>query len=296
MIYQNILETIGNTPLVKINKINPSKKVNIYAKLEGQNPGGSVKDRIGLVMILAAEKSGELNFGKTILESTSGNTGIGLALAAAVKGYKVILTMSAGMSEERKRMLKALGARLIETDPAKGTDGAIIKAHEIYDANPNLYWMPNQFSNPNNPLAHYRGTAEEIIKDLPGITVFVAGMGTSGTLMGASRRLKEHNPSVKIIGVEPQLNHKIAGLKNMREAIVPKIYDEAKLDKKVVVYNEQAYATARQMALQEGIFVGMSSGAAMYAAIEEAKRLSGGEIVVLLPDRGEKYLSTKLYG
>jgi len=296
MIYQNILETIGHTPLVKINKINPNKKVNIYVKLEGQNPGGSVKDRIGLAMIEAAEKNGELTSDKIIIEPTSGNTGIGLALVAAVKGYKVILTMSAGMSEERKRMLKALGAMLIETDPAKGTDGAIIKAHDIYDADPNLYFMPDQFSNPNNPLAHYKGTAEEIVKDLPGITMFVAGMGTSGTLMGVSRKLKEYNPNIKIIGVEPQLNHKIAGLKNMKEAIVPEIYDEARLDKKVVVYNEQAYETARQMALQEGIFVGMSSGAAMYAAIEESKKMEEGEIVVLLPDRGEKYLSTELFG
>ncbi|MDD4271478.1 MAG: cysteine synthase family protein [Patescibacteria group bacterium] len=295
MLYQNILEAIGKTPLVKINKINPNKKVNIYAKLEGQNPGGSTKDRIGLFMIEAAEKSGELTRDKIILEPTSGNTGIGLAMVAAVKGYKIILTMSAGMSQERKRMLKALGAELIETDPLKGTDGAIIKARELYGANPGLYWLPNQFGNPNNPLAHYKGTAEEIIKDLPGITMFVAGMGTSGTLMGIGRRLKEHNPNIKILGVEPQFNHKIAGLKNMKEAIVPEIYNEAELDKKVVVYNEPAYETARQLALQEGIFIGVSSGAAMYAAMEEAKKMASGEIVALFPDRGEKYLSTDLF-
>jgi len=295
MLYQNILETIGNTPLVKINKINPNKKVNIYVKLEGQNPGGSVKDRIGLAMIEAAEKDGELTRDKIIIEPTSGNTGIGLALVAVVKGYKVILTMSAGMSEERKRMLKVLGAELIETDPSKGTDGAIIRVHEMFDADPGRYWMPNQFSNPNNPLAHYLGTAEEIIKDLPGITMFVAGMGTSGTLMGISRKLKEYNSNIKILGVEPQFGHKIAGLKNMKEAIVPEIYDEAKLDKKVVVYNEEAYETARQMAIKEGIFVGMSSGAAMFAAIREAEKMVSGEIVVLLPDRGEKYLSTGLF-
>jgi len=295
MIYQNILEAIGNTPLIKINKLNSNNKVAIYAKLEGQNPGGSIKDRIGLAMILAAEKSGDLTKNKTILEPTSGNTGIGLALVAAIKGYKIILTMSAGMSVERKKMLRALGAQLIETDPNKGTDGAIIKAHEIYDADPDLYWMPNQFSNPNNPLAHYNGTAEEIIKDLPNITMFVAGMGTSGTLMGVSRKLKEHNKNIKILGVEPQFGHKIAGLKNMQEAIVPEIYNESQLDKKVVVYNEQAYETARQMALQEGIFVGMSSGAAMFAAIEEASQMVSGKIVVLLPDRGERYLSTTLF-
>jgi len=296
MLYQNILETIGNTPLVKINKINSNKKVNIYAKLEGQNPGGSTKDRIGMFMIEAAKKNGELTRDKIILEPTSGNTGIGLAMVAAVKGYKIILTMSAGMSEERKKMLKAFGAKLIETDPAKGTDGAIVKANEMYSTNPSLYWMPNQFSNPNNPLAHYKSTAEEIIKQLPNINMFVAGMGTSGTLMGISRRLKEYNKNIKILGVEPQFNHKIAGLKNMKEAIVPKIYNEAELDKKVVVNNEQAYETTRQLALQEGIFVGVSSGAAMYAAIQEAKNMKNGEIVALFPDRGEKYLSTDLFG
>lgn len=295
MLYQNILETIGQTPLVKINRINPNKKVNIYAKLEGQNPGGSTKDRIALSMILAAENDGSLTKDKIIIEPTSGNTGIGLAMVAAVKGYKIILTMSAGMSDERKRMLKALGAELVETDPAKGTDGAIIKAQEIYKSDPSHYWMPNQFDNPNNPLAHYKGTAEEIIKDLPNVTMFVAGMGTSGTLMGISRRLKEHNENIKILGVEPQFGHKIAGLKNMKEAIVPEIYDQARLDKKIVVYNEQAYKTARQLALQEGIFVGMSSGAAMYAAIREAEKMQSGEIVALLPDRGEKYLSTELF-
>lgn len=295
MLYQNILETIGNTPLVKINKINPNKKVNIYAKLEGQNPGGSTKDRIALFMIEAAERTGELTRDKIILEPTSGNTGIGLAMVAAVKGYKIILTMSAGMSKERKKMLKAFGAELTESDPAKGTDGAIIKANEMYDNNPSLYWMPNQFSNSNNPLAHYKSTAEEIIRQLPSINMFVAGMGTSGTLMGISRRLKEYNKNIKILGVEPQFNHKIAGLKNMKEAIVPEIYNEAELDKKVVVYNEQAYKTSRQLALQEGIFVGVSSGAAMHAAIQEAKNMDNGEIVVLLPDRGEKYLSTDLF-
>jgi cysteine synthase len=295
MIYQNILEMIGNTPIVKINKLNPNKNVAIYAKLEGRNPGGSVKDRIALAMITAAEQSGELTPEKIILEATSGNTGIGLALVGAVKGYKIALTMSAGMSEERKKILKAFGAELIETDPAKGTDGAILKAHEMRDSNPEKYWMPNQFDNPNNPLAHYQGTAEEIIKQTPDITVFVAGIGTSGTLMGVSKKLKEYNPKIKIIGVEPQFNHKIVGLKNMKEAIVPGIYNEDWLDEKIVVLNEQAYATARELTLKEGIFVGMSSGAAMYGAIETAKSIDSGTIVTLFPDRGEKYVSTVLF-
>lgn len=295
MIYQNILETIGHTPLVKINRLNSNKKINIYAKLEGQNPGGSVKDRIALSMVTEAEITGELTKDKIILEPTSGNTGIGLALVGLVKDYKIALTMSAGMSEERKKMLRALGAELVETDPLKGTDGAIMKAREMYEAEPKKYWMPYQFDNPNNPLAHYKGTAQEIIEDLPDIDYFVAGIGTSGTLMGTGKRLKEYHKNIQIIGIEPQQDHKIAGLKNMREAIVPKIYDELALDKKITVYNEQAYETARQLALQEGLFVGMSSGAAMFGALEFAKTVEAGNMVIIFPDRGERYLSTILF-
>ena len=295
MLYQNVLEQIGNTPLVKLNKLNSNPNVEIYAKLEGQNPGGSVKDRIALLMIEAAEKNGELTRDKIILEPTSGNTGIGLALVAAVKGYKAILTMSAGMSAERKKMLKALGANLIETPAEEGTDGAIKRAHAMLKEEPGKYFMPNQFDNPNNPLAHYNGTGAEIIKQLPEVTHFVAGMGTGGTLMGTSKRLKEYNKDIKIVGVEPQLNHKIAGLKNMKEAVVPKIYDEKKLDEKIVVYNDDAYETARKLALQEGIFAGMSAGAAVFGALRVAEKIPSGKIVVILPDRGEKYLSTILF-
>ncbi len=292
MKYNNILDQIGNTPIVKIKSSN--NNVNIYAKLEGQNPGGSVKDRIALSMIIAGEKSGELTKDKIILEPTSGNTGIGLALVGAVKGYRVTLTMSAGMSNERKKMLTALGAKLILTPAEERTDGAIKKAHEMIKNNPDKYWMPYQFDNPNNPLTHYNGTGVKIIKQVPDITHFVAGIGTGGTLMGIAKRLKEYNKNIKIIGIEPQLNHKIAGLKNMQESIIPKIYDEKKLDKKIVVNNEQAYETARQLAKQ-GIFVGMSSGAAMYGALQVAHKIKTGNIVVIFPDRGEKYLSTKLF-
>ncbi|MFA5318464.1 MAG: cysteine synthase family protein [Patescibacteria group bacterium] len=295
MLYKNILTFIGNTPIVKINKLNENRNVNIYAKLEGKNPGGSVKDRIALSMIEAAEKSSELTKNKIILEPTSGNTGIGLALVGAVKGYRVTLTMSAGMSDERKKILKALGAELILTSAEEGTDGAIKKAHTMLKKEPGKYWMPNQFDNPNNPLAHYNGTGVEIINQMPTITHFVAGMGTGGTLMGTGKRLKEYNPDIKIIGIEPQLDHKIAGLKNMKEAIVPKIYDEAKLDKKIVINNEDAYETARQLAKQEGIFVGMSAGAAMYGAMQIAKQIKSGNMVIIFPDRGEKYLSTILF-
>jgi S-sulfo-L-cysteine synthase (O-acetyl-L-serine-dependent) len=291
----SILDLIGNTPLVKINKLNKNKNVNIYAKLEGQNPGGSVKDRIALSMIEAAEKTGALTKDKIILEATSGNTGIGLALTGRLKEYKVLLTMSSAMSIERKRMLKAFGAEILETDPAKGTDGAIMKARELFQKNPNKFWMPNQFANEHNPLVHYHKTADEIIAQLPGITTFVAGMGTSGTLMGVSEKLKQHNPEIKIVGAEPEFGHKIQGLKNMKEAIVPEIYKEGKLDQKVVVNTEEAYKISQQLALQEGIFVGMSSGAAMPAALRTAEKMNSGNIVVVLPDRGEKYLSTKLF-
>jgi len=293
MKYDNILQLIGNTPLVRINKLNENSNVVIYAKLEGQNPGGSVKDRIALSMVENAEKRGELKTGMTILEPTSGNTGIGLAIVGIVKGYNVKLTMSSGMSQERKTMLKSLGVDLVETEAEKGTDGAIEKAREILNSSHGKYWMPYQFDNPANPSAHYHGTAVEILEQLPDITAFVAGMGTSGTLMGAGKRLKENG--VKIIGAEPQQKHKIQGLKNMHEAIVPRIYDESLLDEKITVFNEDAYETARQLALKEGIFAGMSSGAAMWAALQYAKTIEKGKIVVIFPDRGEKYLSTILF-
>ncbi|HHW28992.1 MAG TPA: cysteine synthase A [Syntrophomonadaceae bacterium] len=293
---ENILESIGHTPLVKIRRLNPNPRVTIAAKLEGTNPGGSVKDRIALYMITAAERKGELTKDKIILEPTSGNTGIGLAMIAAVKGYRMLVTMSEWMSEERRKMLEAFGAEIILTPGEKGTDGAIEKAHELYAKNPELYFMPNQYDNPSNVLAHYETTAIEIWEQTKGkITHFVAGMGTTGTLMGCSRRLKEFNPDIKIIGVEPFKHHKIQGLKNMKEAIVPKIYNPALLDEKINVADEDAFAMTRRLAREEGIFCGMSSGAAFHVAVELAKKLNEGLIVTLFPDRGEKYLSTPLY-
>lgn len=293
-IANNVLELIGETPMVRINRIAPAH-VQIYAKLEGQNIGGSVKDRIALSMIEAAERSGELG-GKIILEPTSGNTGIGLAIVAAAKGYPLTVTMSAGVSEERKRMLRALGATVIETDALKGTDGAIMKAHEIHDKEKEKYWMPNQFANANNPRAHYEGTAREILEQVPDLDVFVAGMGTSGTLMGVSKRLREGGRKIRIVATEPQIGHKIQGLKSLKEAIVPQIWEESAVDERIVVSDADAYATARELARKEGIFVGMSSGGAMWAALEVAKKIRGGKIVVIFPDRGEKYLSTVLFG
>lgn len=295
MLYENVLKMIGNTPMIKIGRINPNPNVNIYIKLEGQNPGGSVKDRIALSMIEAAEKSGELTKEKIILEPTSGNTGIGLAMVAAFKGYKIILTMSEGMSEERRRILKALGAEMVLTDKTKGTDGSIMKAREMLDENPEKYWMPNQFSNPENPMAHYQTTAEEILRDVPKITHFVAGMGTSGTVMGVSKKLREKIPRVKIIAVEPIFGHKLQGLKNMQEAIVPEIYNENSFDEKINVEDDKAHDVVRRIAREEGIFLGMSAGAALYVSLELAKKLKEGNIVMIAPDRGEKYVSTILF-
>ncbi len=293
---EDILKLIGNTPLVRINKLNKNKKVEVYAKLEGFNPGGSVKDRPALTMIEAAEKSGELTKNKIILEPTSGNTGIGLAMIAAVKGYKTLLVMPESVSIERRKILKAYGAEILLTDPKKGTDGAIEEAYELARNNPEKYFMPDQFNNENNWKAHYYGTAEEIWKQTKGkITMFIAGMGTTGTLMGVSRKLKEYNRDIKIIGVEPNLGHKIQGLKNMKEAYKPGIYEKKRLDEKININDKDAYETARIIAKKEGIFCGMSSGAAMFVALKKAEKLNNGLIVVLLPDGGEKYLSTPLF-
>jgi len=292
---KNILQLIGNTPLVKINRLNPNKKVELYAKLEFLNPGGSVKDRIALSMIEGAEKKKELTKNNIILEGTSGNTGIGLALVCAVKKYKLLLTMPESVSVERRKILKALGAEILLTPAKDGTDGAIEKAYEMARKN-KKYWLADQFNNPDNWKAHYYGTAEEIWQDTNGkITHFVGSMGTTGTLMGVSKRLKKHNPKIQIIGVEPFLGHKIQGLKNMKEAYKPGIYDKAQLDEKINVKDEDAYEMARKIAKQEGIFAGMSSGAAMFGASKIIKGFKEGLVVVLFPDGGERYLSTDLF-
>ncbi len=295
-IKNNILEAIGSTPLVKINRLNPNPNVLVAAKLEGNNPGGSVKDRPALYMLEMAEKTGVLTKDKIIIEPTSGNTGIGLAMVAAVKGYKLVVTMSEWMSMERRKTLSAFGAEIILTPGEKGTDGAIEKAYEIYESNPDLYFMPNQFANEFNALSHYDTTAMEIWEQTEGkITHFVAGMGTTGTLMGISRRLKELNPEIRIIGVEPNMNHKVQGLKNMEEARVPEIYDISRLDEKIRICDEDAFEMARLLARYEGIFSGISAGAAVHVAIQIAKEVNSGLIVVIIPDRGDKYLSTDLF-
>ena len=293
--YKNILQLIGNTPLVKINRLNPNKKVELYAKLEFFNPGSSVKDRTALSMIEGAEKRRELTKNKIVLEATSGNTGIGLALVCVVKKYKLLLTMPESVSVERRKILKALGAEILLTSAKDGTDGAIEKAYEMARKN-NKYWLADQFNNPENWKAHYYGTAEEIWQDTDGkITHFVGSMGTTGTLMGVSKRLKKYNPKIQIIGIEPLLGHKIQGLKNMKEAYKPGIYDKTLLDKKINVNDANAYEMARKIAKKEGIFVGMSSGAAMFGALQVIKGLEKGLVVVLFPDGGERYLSTNLF-
>lgn len=292
----SILSCIGNTPITLISILNKNPKVKLYAKLEGNNPGGSVKDRPALYMIEDAEKKGLLGKDKIVLEPTSGNTGIGLAMVCTAKGYKVKLVMPACVSVERRMILEAFGAEVILSPSNEGTDGAIRLAHKIYDSEPDKYFMPNQFENPANILAHYETTAPEIISQTQGeITHFVAGMGTTGTLMGVAKRLKEFNSNIKIVGVEPTEGHRIQGLKNMKEAIVPKIYNPDILDEHYYVTDDEAFETTRRLALEEGIFAGMSSGASMYIALKLAEKLDKGVIVVILPDRGDRYLSTSLF-
>ncbi len=294
--FNNILDTIGHTPLVRINTLNSNPRVLLYAKLEGFNPTGSIKDRIALKMVEQAEESGMLTPGKTIIEPTSGNTGIGLAMIGAVKGYAVEIVMSEAVSVERRKMIEAFGARIILTDASLGTDGAIRKAHELVLGHPGKYFMPNQFSNEYNKLAHYFTTANEIWDDTQGkVTHFVSALGTSGTIMGVGMGLKNRNPDIQIIEAHPVLGHYIQGLKNMQEAIVPEIYDPAKIDRTVMIESEAAFEMSRAIVLKEGIFVGMSSGAAMLAALECIKELEDGLVVVLFADRGEKYLSTNLF-
>ena len=296
MTFDDILEAIGNTPIVRINKLNPNPKVSIFAKLEGNNPTGSIKDRIALKMIEQAEIEGTLVKGKTIIEPTSGNTGIGLAMIGTTKGYAVEIVMSEAVSIERRKMILSFGAKVTLTDAELGTDGAITKARELLNENPDKYFMPDQFSNEYNKIAHYKTTAEEIWKQMDGdIDYFVSALGTSGTIMGVGQALKENNPNIKIVEAHPVKGHYIQGLKNMEEAIVPSIYDPSKIDETVMVQTETAFEMTRQIVKNEGIFVGMSSGAALYAAIETAKKIPSGRMVVIFPDRGEKYLSTDLF-
>ena len=295
----SILDLVGDTPLLQIRKIASgiAPGVRIFAKLEGCNPGGSVKDRAALRMIQEGIRLGELKEGKTIIDSTSGNTGIALALCGTVLGYPVELVMPSNVSTERKRIIKAFGAEVIYSDPLEGSDGAIILCRKILEENPEKYFKPDQYFNPLNPQAHYETTGPEIYRQTNGeVTHFIAGIGTSGTVMGTGRYLKEKNPRIRVIAVEPDdALHGLEGLKHMASSIVPGIYHEEKLDEKIAVATEDAYAMVYRLSQEEGVLVGQSSGAAMYAALQVARKLRSGTVVTVFPDFGDKYLTTNLW-
>lgn len=291
----DILELIGSTPLVRLNRLNSNPRVEVYVKLEYFNPGGSVKDRPALAMIEAAEASGELTPDKIIIEATSGNTGIGLAMVAAVKGYRLLLAMPESASVERRRILKALGAELLLTPASLGTDGAIEEVYRLSREEPEKYYLADQFNNPANPASH-RQTAREIWTQTEGrVTLVVATMGTTGTLMGLGRYLKEFNPAIRVVGVEPYLGHALQGLKNLKESYVPGIFAKGVADEIVNIEDEEAFETARRLAREEGLLLGMSSGAAVAVALRLARELTSGLIVAIAPDSGERYLSTPLF-
>ena len=302
-IAENILDTIGRTPLVKINRLNPNPEfTNIYAKVEGFNPTGSIKDRIALNMIEHAESTGQLTPGKIILEASSGNTGIALAMVGIARGYKVEVTMSEGVSIERRKILRSYGVKVHLTPADQGTDGAIRLARKMVEEHPEKYYMPDQFKNAANYMAHYQKTAIEIWEQTGGrVDYLVSAIGTSGTIMGLAKFMRALNPDIKVICAQPVKHHYIQGLKNLEEAIVPAIYDPSKIDVQEMIESEEAIEMARQIIAQEGIFVGMSSGAAFLAAqrtaqgIHELKDGEKSNIVVIFPDRAEKYLSTTMF-
>jgi len=295
MIAKSVLDLIGNTPIVEIKRLNPNPKLEMHVKLEKYNPGGSVKDRIAKYMIEQAEKSGELTKEKTVIEPTSGNTGIGLALVCRAKGYDLVLVMPETMTMERRQILISLGAKILLSDGLKGMNGAEDLASEIVNRNRDKYFMPNQFANPANILAHYETTAEEIWRDTRGrVTHFVAGIGTGGTLMGVSKRLREYNLDVNTIAVQPEPSTAIQGLKDLKTQYIPAIWKREFVDEIHYVHPKQAEEAARLLALQEGIFVGPSSGAIFHVAMKKAKEIEKGVMVAIAPDGGEKYLSTTL--
>jgi [CysO sulfur-carrier protein]-thiocarboxylate-dependent cysteine synthase len=285
----DILEAIGETPLVGIQRLSPNPSVRLWAKLEGQNPTGSLKDRIAKRMIEDAEASGELSPERTILEPTSGNTGISLAVVARRKGYRLMVVMPENAGEERVRLLELFGAEIVFSPAEAGTNGSIEVARRM--AEDPRYFMPFQYGNPANVAAHYEGTGAEIVRDLPEVTHFVAGLGTGGTLMGVGRRLREHDPAVQIVAVEPQLDEPVYGLRSLEAGFVPPILDPDVLDRKFLVGSAEALRGARSLALEEGIFAGLSSGAVLHVARRIAGEASEGDIVCLLADGGWKYLS-----
>ncbi len=293
MRFDSILDAIGDTPLVGIPRLSPSPSVRLWAKLEGQNPTGSTKDRIALAMVEAAEASGELTADKTILEPTSGNTGIALAMVSRRKGYALTVVIPDNASEERIGLLRLFGAEIVFSDGAKGTNGSIEVARAL--ANDERYYMPFQYGNPANPGAHERGTAQEILRDLPTVTHFVAGMGTGGTLTGTGRGLHAHDPNVKVIAAEPELGDLVYGLRSLDDGFIPPIFDPAQIDRKFLVNSADSLRATRELTAREGIFAGISSGAVIHVAQRVAQEVEEADIVCLLPDGGWKYLSTQAW-
>jgi cysteine synthase B len=295
MIYSSILDMIGNTPLVELTRTSPKPDVQIYAKLEGQNPTGSVKDRIARYMIDAAERGGLLTPDKIILEPTSGNTGIGLAMIGKLKGYRVMVVMPESVSEERAQLLRAYGAEIVFSEGLKGSNGAILVAQQMVAEAPQRFFMPYQYGNEMNPRAHYETTGPEIVRDLPDLDVFIAGLGTGGTLTGTGHFLKEYNPKIKVIATVPHPGDLVQGLRSLEEGFIPPVLDESVLDGRVVVDSRTSFAATKELTHQEGIFAGISAGAAVKTAQRVAGRMDRGKIVVLLADGGWKYLSTNLW-
>ncbi len=295
MLYASILDAIGNTPLVRLNHFSPKPSVQIYAKLEGANPTGSLKDRIALYMIKAAEESGELTPEKTILEPTSGNTGISLAMVARAKGYRLLCVLPDIVTPEREQLLRAFGAEVVYAKDARSTNDAIFMAQRMVAEEPDRYYMPYQYGNENNPRAHYETTGPEILRDLGQVDVFVAGLGTGGTLTGVGRYLKEHNPSVKVIAAVPHPGDLVQGLRALEEGFIPPVLDESVLDGRVVVDSRTSFAMTKELMEREAIFAGISAGAVMRVAVKAAERLERGNVVALLADGGWKYLSTTLW-
>jgi [CysO sulfur-carrier protein]-thiocarboxylate-dependent cysteine synthase len=289
----DILEAVGNTPLVGIQRLSPNPNVRLWAKLEGQNPTGSLKDRIAKRMVEEAEASGELTPDKVILEPTSGNTGIALGMVAVRKGYRLTIVIPENASAERVNLLELFGAEIVFTPADKGTNGAIEVARRM--AQDDKYYMPFQYGNEANPRAHYEGTGEEIVRDLPQVTHFVAGLGTGGTLTGVGRRLKDHNPAVKIVAAEPELGELVYGLRSLDEGFIPPVLDESILDSKFLVSSSDALRATRELTEKEGVFAGISSGAVLHVAKRVAASVDEGHVVCLLPDGGWKYLSTRAW-
>jgi [CysO sulfur-carrier protein]-thiocarboxylate-dependent cysteine synthase len=289
--YESILDLIGNTPLVGVHALSPNPAVRIYAKLEGQNPGGSMKDRIALRMVEAAERDGVLQPGDTILEPSSGNTGIGLALVARMKGYRLRVVLPENVSEERRQVLEIFGAEVIPSPGEEGSNGAIRQAEKLAAEDSSLV-MLFQYGNPANPDAHYATTGPEILRDCPEVDVFVAGLGTSGTLMGVGRYLKEQKPDVRVVAVEPPAGELVQGLRSLEDGFVPPIFDPDVLDRKFIVRPRESIEWTRRLLDACGIFAGISSGAVMAGVAKMAATMDGGTIVALVPDAGWKYLSS----